>query len=75
MKRVQTTATVTQDGRLTIPAPLGIPPGEHRVTIELDDQPVTLPEAVNGELPVLHCGEWPKDLSLRREDLYDDAGR
>ncbi|CAN5272804.1 hypothetical protein BH23GEM4_BH23GEM4_19880 [soil metagenome] len=26
------------------------------------------------ELPVHHVGAWP-NLSLRREDLYDDDGR
>jgi hypothetical protein len=25
--------------------------------------------------PVISIGEWPEDLSLRREDMYDDDGR
>jgi prevent-host-death family protein len=27
------------------------------------------------DFPVEDYGEWPADLSLRREDLYDDWGR
>lgn len=27
------------------------------------------------EFPVDHVGQWPADLSLRREDLYGDNGR
>lgn len=25
--------------------------------------------------PVDHVGQWPQDLSLRREDMYGDNGR
>ncbi len=27
------------------------------------------------DFPVDHVGQWPEDLSLRREDLYGDDGR
>ena len=27
------------------------------------------------EFPVVSVGEWPADLSLRREDMYGDDGR
>ena len=27
------------------------------------------------EFPVVSVGEWPTDLSLRREDMYGDDGR
>lgn len=27
------------------------------------------------DFPVDHLGKWPEDLSLRREELYDDDGR
>jgi len=27
------------------------------------------------DFPVDHLGKWPEDLSLRREDMYDDDGR
>jgi hypothetical protein len=25
--------------------------------------------------PVFHIAEWPADMPMRREDLYDDRGR
>ncbi|QEA39104.1 DUF2281 domain-containing protein [Pistricoccus aurantiacus] len=27
------------------------------------------------DFPVISVGKWPKDLSLRREDMYSDDGR
>jgi len=27
------------------------------------------------DFPVDNLGKWPEDLSLRREDMYDDDGR
>ena len=27
------------------------------------------------DFPVDHIGQWPEDLSLRREDMYGDDGR
>lgn len=27
------------------------------------------------DFPVIHAGSWPADLSLRREDIYDEWGR
>lgn len=27
------------------------------------------------DFPVISVGQWPNDLSLRREDLYGDDGR
>lgn len=29
----------------------------------------------NLDFPVIHVGQWPEDLSLRREDMYGDDGR
>jgi hypothetical protein len=27
------------------------------------------------DFPVISVGKWPEDLSLRREDMYDEDGR
>lgn len=27
------------------------------------------------DFPVIQAGSWPADLSLRREDIYDEWGR
>lgn len=75
MKSIETTAKVTEDGMLTLPAPSGTPPGEHSVVVVLDDRGPISAKRVDRELPVLHCGRWPENLSLRREDLYGDSER
>lgn len=27
------------------------------------------------DFPIIRAGQWPQDLKLRREDMYDDDGR
>ena len=75
MKTITTRATVTSDGTLTAKLPPDVPPGEHRVTVVIDDQPGATPQRDPLELPVHDFGPWPEELSLRREDLYGDDGR
>jgi hypothetical protein len=75
MRAIETTATVTEDGRLTVQVPPDIPSGEHDVVIVLGPR-VGLPhERLPLNFPVHDSGPWPADLSLRREDMYDDWGR
>lgn len=80
MKSIETIATVTKDGKITAQLPLDIPEGEHQVVIVIDEQPLG-EEAENKQkrpplnFPVHNCGPWPENLSLRREDMYDDWGR
>ena len=78
MKTIEGTAIVTGDRRLTIRAraPDGLPPGEHRVVLVVED-------AAIGEVRERTCEDWPvhdaglttPSLSLRREDLYGNDGR
>jgi hypothetical protein len=55
-----------------------VPPGELTAIISLPATAVfpkpAEPFDVN-DLPDHDPGPWPLGLSLRREDLYDDAGR
>ncbi|WP_373526953.1 hypothetical protein [Nostoc sp.] len=80
MKSIETIATVTKDGKITAQLPLDIPEGEHQVVIVIDEKPLAQ-EAESKEkrpplnFPVHNCGLWPENLSLRREDMYDDWGR
>ena len=74
MKRVETTGVVSADGTLTARVPADIPPGEHRIVLEIRDEPLEA-DAQEGGWPVIHVSHWPAGLSLRREDLYDDWGR
>jgi hypothetical protein len=64
---------VKADGTLVATVPRDVLPGEHRVLLMLENAAVAGALAPL-ELPVHHVGAWP-NLSLRREDLYDDDGR
>src|SRR5262245_59814364 len=44
MRTIETTATMTDEGTLTVQVPPDIPSGPHRVVVEIDDQP-RMPEA------------------------------
>ena len=44
MRTIETTATITAEGTLTVQVPPDIPPGPHHVVVLIDDQP-DLPEA------------------------------
>ncbi|HXG91086.1 MAG TPA: hypothetical protein VNN73_01800 [Blastocatellia bacterium] len=75
MKTIETTATVTEDGKLIAQVNGDISPGEHRVVVVIDEQPVRKQERPPLNFPVDYYGPWPENLSLRREDMYDDDGR
>jgi len=75
MKAIETTVIVSSDGKATLRVPPGVPPGEHRAVLVIEEQPATAEERPPLDFPVIHVGSWPADLSLRREDMYDDWGR
>ncbi len=75
MRTIETAATITAEGTLTVQVPPDIPPGPHRIVVVIDDQP-DMPDArALHDFPVIHVGAWPAALSLRREDMYGDDGR
>jgi hypothetical protein len=74
MRTIETRATVGPDGKLTIQLPPDIPAGEHQVVIVIEER-VAKSKKKKLDLPVIHVGKWPEDLSLRREDMYGDDGR
>jgi len=75
MRTIEATAIVTSDGTITIQVPSDIPPGEHRVVMVIDEQPVGKGKRLPLDFPVDNWGPWPADLSLSREDMYDEWGR
>jgi len=75
VRTVETTATVTPDGRLTVQVPLNVTPGTHQIVLVIDDESREARERQLGSFPVVSVGDRPSDLSLRREDMYGDAGR
>lgn len=78
MKSMQTTATVSVDGKLTVQLPPSIPPGEHRVLLVIDDGAMPSKTRIPKpplSLNVLRWEAWPADSTFRREDIYGDEGR
>jgi hypothetical protein len=79
MRTIETNITVASDGRASIELPLPVPAGTHRAVVVLDE--AKLDEALcksrigSADLPLHDLGPWPANLSLHREDLYDDCGR
>ena len=74
MRKIETIVTVV-DGKMTIPVPPDLPPGDHNVLVVIDEVPVPNSGRAPGDFPVIHVGSWPADLSLRREDMYGEWGR
>lgn len=75
MRILQTDATVSVEGTITVPVSPEIEPGSKVgvflvVREHLNDVPV---EPL--DLPSHDLGIWPDGLSMRREDLYAENGR
>jgi hypothetical protein len=77
MKAIETTATVTQDGKLILQMPPDIQSGEYQVVVAIEDVPITQEDSPPTKkrpplnFPVHDFGPWPANLSLRREDMYE----
>jgi hypothetical protein len=77
MRTVETTATISEDRHLTVLIPPDVPLGTYKILVVLEEPPALIEDADNGldDFPVIDLGPWPENLSLRREDMYDDWGR
>lgn len=75
MRTLETTATIREDGTLTVRVPTDMDPGTHRIVVVIDETRLTPSPAPLPPWPAREYGPWPADLSLRREDLYDAWGR
>ena len=75
MRTIETEAIVTEEGKLPIQVPADIPPGEHHVVVMIDEQPRVTPQRQKITFSAHDVGPWPENLSLRREDMYDEWGR
>ena len=47
----------------------------HDITAQLVQETTSNPATSRPVFPILHIAEWPSDVPMRREDLYDDRGR
>jgi hypothetical protein len=75
MRTIETTAVIEADGKLILQLPPDVPAGQHHIVLVIDDRPPIQPIRSPLNFPVDDYGPWPVNLSLRREDLYDDFGR
>jgi len=76
MKIIQTTAVVDAAHHLVVQMPPDVATGQHQVVIVIEEFPRPVPKKDwFKDWPVIDVGPWPKNLSLRREDLYGDNGR
>jgi len=75
MRTIETTAHVSPGGIISLQFPLGIRPGEYRMVLVVDEQPISNGKRPPLNFPVDHYGPWPSTLSLRREDMYGNDGR
>ncbi|HYO50105.1 MAG TPA: hypothetical protein VEW94_09670 [Chloroflexia bacterium] len=75
MVTITATGVVTEDGKLTIQVPANVAPGEHQVVVVIDEPAVTDEERQQFTFATHDVGPWPENLSLRREDMYDEWGR
>jgi hypothetical protein len=71
MRTIETTAVIEPNGKLILQLPLDIPPGQHRVVVVIEEQPIS-ERRPTLDFPVIDVGPWPEHLALGREDLYDD---
>lgn len=75
MRTLEITLTVQPDGTATVELPSDILPGNHRAVLVIEESQALEVVHTLDDFPVDDLGPWPEGLSLRREDMYDDAGR
>lgn len=70
MKAIETIATVTADGFLTVELPSEIPAGKYQVVLVIDEQPVTKEKRSPLRFAAYPVGLVSESFTFRREDLY-----
>ncbi|MGV0028151.1 hypothetical protein [Phormidesmis priestleyi] len=72
MRTIETTATITEDGQLTLQVPPDILPGQHRVVVVIDEQSIAPSKRSSLQFSTYPVGLVSSNLTFRREDLYGD---
>jgi hypothetical protein len=72
MQSVLSRVRVSPDGKGTVELPPDVPPGEWDVVVLYEGQPARR-SVTRDMLPVLDAPHWPRDLVVRRGELYDDG--
>ncbi len=72
MKAIETTATVTTEGKITVQLPPDIPPGEHKIVLVIDEQSVANWERLPLKFSAYPVGLVKENFTFRREELYSN---
>ena len=75
MRTIETNIFVTPGGHLSGEVPTDIPPGEHRAVLVIDLNQVDDSNRRALEFNPYNLGLVSDEMTLRREDIYDDFGR
>jgi molybdopterin-guanine dinucleotide biosynthesis protein A len=80
IRTIETVVAIDDDRRLIVQLPADVLVGLHRVALVLDEvvehaEPADAVAAGLWRFPVVECAQWPADMPLTREELYDDHGR
>jgi hypothetical protein len=75
MRTIEATAHVGADGKLVVPVPPDIPPGEHRVVVVIEAAPAPPPRREPLRFSAHDLTLIDPSFTFRREDLYGDDGR
>ncbi len=80
IRTIETVVTIDEDRRLVVQLPADVPLGRHRLVAVLDETTESAEPATSGtegtwQFPVLLMAQWPADMPLTRDDMYDDDGR
>jgi hypothetical protein len=73
MRTIEATALVGADGKLVVPVPPDIPPGEHRVVVVIEAPPAPPPKREPMKFSTYDVGIVDPNFTYRREDLYGDG--
>ena len=77
-RTIETTVRIENDRKLIVQLPADVPVGTHHVIAVLNEataESIAPESAVPWTFPVLAHAQWPADMPLTREEMYDDDGR
>lgn len=73
MRTIETTATITEDGQLTLQVPPDLAPGQHRVVVVIEERAASLSKRSPLQFSTYPVGLVSSALTFRREELYGDS--
>lgn len=75
MISIRCQTTVDEIRRAVVQLPSDVALGTHEIIVVIDEKDSKERSEQMMAIPTMSVGTWPANLSLRRDDLYDDNGR